>query len=199
VVHMTCEGSLDMLRYGRDKGFKVMGETCVQYLFFTQDNLAAPGYEGAKFVCSPPMRQPKDQQALWRALSLGLLQVVSTDHCPFYYDGTKPGTIRGKELGEGDFSKIPNGVPGIEDRQGPFVVPAIADVDGDHVGSESAAGHDDRAQAAGVLCARGHDPVTRPELDRPDGKIHRLRRRVADRHRIDLGPDDGGDGAAGLR
>jgi len=117
VVHMTCEGSLDMLRYGRDKGFKVMGETCVQYLFFTQDNLAAPGYEGAKFVCSPPMRQPKDQQALWRALSSGLLQVVSTDHCPFYYDGTKPGAIRGKELGEGDFSKIPNGVPGIEDRQ----------------------------------------------------------------------------------
>ena len=117
VVHMTCEGSLDMLRYGRDKGFKVMGETCVQYLFFTQDNLAAPGYEGAKYVCSPPMRQPKDQQALWRALSSGLLQVVSTDHCPFYYDGTKPGTIRGKELGEGNFSKIPNGVPGIEDRQ----------------------------------------------------------------------------------
>ncbi|HEV2037861.1 MAG TPA: dihydropyrimidinase [Candidatus Eremiobacteraceae bacterium] len=117
VVHMTCEGSLDMLRYGRDKGFKVMGETCVQYLFFTQDNLAAPGYEGAKYVCSPPMRQPKDQQALWRALSSGLLQVVSTDHCPFYYDGAKPGAIRGKELGEGDFSKIPNGVPGIEDRQ----------------------------------------------------------------------------------
>jgi dihydropyrimidinase len=117
VVHMTCEGSLDMLRYGRDKGFKVMGETCVQYLFFTLDNLAAPGYEGAKFVCSPPMRQPKDQQALWRALSAGLLQVVSTDHCPFFFDGTKPGTIRGKELGEGDFSKIPNGVPGIEDRQ----------------------------------------------------------------------------------
>lgn len=117
VVHMTCEGSLDMLKYGRDKGFKVMGETCVQYLFFTQENLAAPGFEGAKFVCSPPMRQPKDQQALWRALSSGLLQVVSTDHCPFYYDGTKPGTIRGKELGEGDFSKIPNGVPGIEDRQ----------------------------------------------------------------------------------
>ncbi|MCA1554842.1 MAG: amidohydrolase family protein, partial [Chloroflexi bacterium] len=117
VVHMTCEGALDMLRYGREKGYPVMGETCVQYLFFTQDNLAAPGYEGAKFVCSPPMRQPKDQVALWRALSNGLLQAVSTDHCPFFFDGTKPGTIRGKELGEGDFSKIPNGVPGIEDRQ----------------------------------------------------------------------------------
>ena len=117
VVHMTCEGSLDMLRYGREKGYPVMGETCVQYLFFTRDNLAAPGYEGAKFVCSPPMRQPKDQLALWRALSSGLLQAVSTDHCPFFFDGTRPGTIPGKELGEGDFSKIPNGVPGIEDRQ----------------------------------------------------------------------------------
>ncbi len=117
VVHMTCEGALDMLRYGREKGYPVMGETCVQYLFFTQDNLAAPGYEGAKFVCSPPMRQAKDQQALWRALSSGLLQAVSTDHCPFYFDGTRPGTMPGKELGEGDFSKIPNGVPGIEDRQ----------------------------------------------------------------------------------
>jgi dihydropyrimidinase len=106
-----------MLRYGRDRGFKVMGETCVQYLFFTEQNLAAPGYEGAKWVCSPPMRKEKDQQALWRALSSGLLQVISTDHCPFYYDGTHPGTTPGKELGEGDFSKIPNGVPGIEDRQ----------------------------------------------------------------------------------
>ncbi len=117
VVHMTCQGALDMLRYGRDHGLPVMGETCVQYLFFTQDNLAAPGFEGAKFVCSPPFRREKDQQALWKALSSGLLQAVSTDHCPFFYDGTKPGTIRGKELGEGDFSKIPNGVPGIEDRQ----------------------------------------------------------------------------------
>jgi dihydropyrimidinase len=117
VVHMTCEGSLDMLRYGRDHGLKVMGETCVQYLFFTEDDLASPGYEGAKWVCSPPMRKVKDQQALWHALSAGLLQAVSTDHCPFYYDGSRPGTIPGKELGEGDFSKIPNGVPGIEDRQ----------------------------------------------------------------------------------
>lgn len=116
VVHVTCEGALDMLCYGREKGFPVMGETCVQYLFFTQDNLAAPDFEGAKYVCSPPFRKTKDQQALWRALSSGLLQAVSTDHCPFFYDGTQPGATRGKELGEGDFSKIPNGVPGIEDR-----------------------------------------------------------------------------------
>jgi dihydropyrimidinase len=123
VVHMTCAESLDQLRYGRAHGLRVMGETCTQYLFFTVDDLARPDFEGAKFVCSPPMRTGADQSALWRALQDGTLQVISTDHCPFLFDGTRPITyegrpvaLAGKELGRGDFSKIPNGVPGIEDR-----------------------------------------------------------------------------------
>ena len=121
VVHMTCEESVDQLRYGRAHGLNVMGETCTQYLFFTADNLRQP--DGAKWVCSPPLRARKDNEYLWKALAEGHLQAVSTDHCPFLYDGTK--TIEfegetyqmpGKELGAGDFSKIPNGMHGIEDR-----------------------------------------------------------------------------------
>jgi dihydropyrimidinase len=123
VVHMTCEASLDQLRYGRERGLPVMGETCTQYLFFTEDDLDRPDFEGARFVCSPPLRTRHDNEALWRALAGGDLQVVSTDHCPFFFDGTReiiyegrPVKIAGKELGRGDFTRIPNGVPGIGDR-----------------------------------------------------------------------------------
>lgn len=115
VVHMTCAKSLDALRYGRAQGVSVVGETCPQYFFFTRDNLAAPDFEGAKFVCSPPFRTAADQAALWQAVADGTLSVVSTDHCPFYFDGGKFGA-KGKELGRDDFRRIPNGVPGIEER-----------------------------------------------------------------------------------
>jgi len=101
----------------------VMGETCTQYLFFTADDLDRPGFEGAKFVCSPPLRTKTDNEALWQALANGDLQAVSTDHCPFFFDGTKEHEyegqkvkIPGKELGRDDFTQIPNGVPGIGDR-----------------------------------------------------------------------------------
>lgn len=117
VVHMTCDESISQLRLGRERGLPVMGETCVQYMFLTADDLDRPGNEGAKFVCSPPIRTVKDQQVLWQALRDHTLQVVSTDHCPFWYEGGKDGRIPGKELGAGDFSKIPNGLPVIEDRQ----------------------------------------------------------------------------------
>lgn len=123
IVHMTNEKSLDQLRYGRERGVRVMGETCTQYLFFTEDDLDRPNFEGAKWVCSPPLRTQHDNEALWRALQIDDLQVVSTDHCPFYFDGSieheyegQPVKIPGKELGRDDFSKIPNGVPGIQDR-----------------------------------------------------------------------------------
>jgi len=86
-----------------------MAETCVQYLFKTENDLAKPGFEGAKYVCSPPLRTEEDQQALWEGLIDGSLSSISTDHCPFNFEGQK-------ELGRGDFSKIPNGMPGIEDR-----------------------------------------------------------------------------------
>ncbi len=116
VVHMTCWEALEQLALGRKRGLKVMGETCPQYLFLTVDDLAKPNFEGAKYVCSPPVRQVEDQNALWDALSNGLLQVVSTDHAPFFFEGGVEGRLAGKELGKNSFAEIPNGMPGIEDR-----------------------------------------------------------------------------------
>jgi dihydropyrimidinase len=121
IVHMNMAGEVDMLKYARDRGVKVMGETCPQYLFFTIDDLRRP--DGAKWICSPPMRSAQDNARLWEGLSEGILQTIGTDHCPFFYNGTKPIVyegreiaIPGKELGRDDFTKIPNGLPGIEDR-----------------------------------------------------------------------------------
>jgi dihydropyrimidinase len=121
VVHMNTAGGVDMLRYAREQGLKVMGETCPQYLFFTEEHLSRP--DGAKWVCSPPMRSKEDNDALWQALTKDEFQVVGTDHCPFFFDGTTPIeyeekqiAIPGKELGAGDFTKIPNGLPAVGDR-----------------------------------------------------------------------------------
>ncbi len=121
LVHMNTAGEVDQLRYAREHGAAVMGETCPQYLFFTEDDLSRP--DGAKWVCSPPVRRPADQQRLWQGLAQGTLQVLATDHCPFFYDGTqpilyedRPVAIPGKELGRGDFTKIPNGLPVVGDR-----------------------------------------------------------------------------------
>lgn len=116
VVHMTCVEALEQLALGRAKGFPVMGETCTQYLFIFAEDLGRPDFEGAKYVCSPPMRTPTDAAALWQALASGALQVVATDHCPFWFEGGVNGRPGGKELGRASFDKIPNGVPGIEDR-----------------------------------------------------------------------------------
>jgi dihydropyrimidinase len=121
IVHMNMAGEVDMLKYARERGVKAMGETCPQYLFFTIDDLRRP--EGAKWICSPPMRAAQDNDRLWEGLSEGILQTIGTDHCPFFYNGTKPIVyegreiaIPGKELGKDDYTKIPNGLPGIEDR-----------------------------------------------------------------------------------
>jgi dihydropyrimidinase len=121
LVHMNTAGEVDQLRYAREHSLPVMGETCPPYLFFTIDHLRRP--DGAKWICSPPVRAAADNAALWRGLAGGLLQSVGTDHCPFFYDGAKPidyegrpVAIPGKELGAGDFTKIPNGVPGVGDR-----------------------------------------------------------------------------------
>jgi len=121
IVHMNVAGEVDMLKYARERGVKVMGETCPQYLFFTIDHLRRP--DGAKWICSPPMRTAQDNARLWEGLSEGILQTIGTDHCPFFYDGTRPIVyegreiaIPGKELGKDDFTKIPNGLPGVEDR-----------------------------------------------------------------------------------
>ncbi|MFF8841551.1 dihydropyrimidinase [Streptomyces sp. NPDC015127] len=109
VVHVSAEEAVAELAAARDKGLNVFGETCPQYLFLSTDNLAEPDFEGAKYVCSTPLRPKEHQAALWRGLRTNDLQVVSTDHCPFCFRGQK-------ELGRGDFSKIPNGLPGVENR-----------------------------------------------------------------------------------
>jgi len=121
IVHMNVAGEVDMLEYSRSRGVRVMGETCPQYLFFTESNLSRP--DGAKWVCSPPMRTTRDNTRLWEGLANGTLQTLATDHCPFFFDGTtsipyegKQIAIPGKELGAGDFTKIPNGLPAVGDR-----------------------------------------------------------------------------------
>ncbi|MBK7452957.1 MAG: hypothetical protein IPJ46_04320 [Anaerolineales bacterium] len=115
IVHMNAGGEVDMLKYARERGVKVMGETCPQYLFFTIDHLRRT--DGSKWICSPPMRTEKDNARLWVGLHDGTMQTIGTDHCAFFFDGTKSITyegkqiaIPGKELSEDDFTKIPNGL-----------------------------------------------------------------------------------------
>ncbi|MFD6415653.1 dihydropyrimidinase [Streptomyces sp. NPDC060194] len=109
VVHVSADEAVAEIGKARAQGLNVFGETCPQYLFLSTDNLAEPDFEGAKYVCSTPLRPREHQEALWRGLRTNDLQVVSTDHCPFCFTGQK-------ELGRGDFSKIPNGLPGVENR-----------------------------------------------------------------------------------
>jgi len=121
IVHMNVGGEADMLKYARERGVKAMGETCPPYLFFSIDDLRRD--DGAKWICSPPMRSAEDNSRLWEALKDGTLQTIATDHCPFFFNGNKPISyegkeiaIPGKELGKDDFTKIPNGLPGVQDR-----------------------------------------------------------------------------------
>ncbi|GAB2485045.1 dihydropyrimidinase [Nocardiopsis aegyptia] len=109
VVHVSANEAVEELSRARAKGLNVFGETCPQYLFLSTDNLAEPDFEGAKYVCSTPLRPKEHQEHLWRALRTNDLSVVSTDHCPFCFSGQK-------DMGRGDFSKIPNGMPGVENR-----------------------------------------------------------------------------------
>ncbi len=107
IVHMTCEGALNAVRLATRRNQKVFVETCIQYLMLDA-SLYENGFEGAKWVMSPPLREKKDQTALWAGINQGLVQVVGTDHCPFMWDQ--------KLMGKDDFSKIPNGHPAIEHR-----------------------------------------------------------------------------------
>ena len=108
IVHLSARDALEEVREARDRGSMAFAETCPQYLFLSLDDMGH-GFEGAKFVCSPPLRSRDHWEELWRGLVKDDLQVVSTDHCPFDFEGQK-------ELGRGDFRKIPNGLPGVEDR-----------------------------------------------------------------------------------
>lgn len=107
IVHLTCEGALNAVRDMGKKNYQVFAETCIQYLILDA-SLYEKDFEGAKWVMSPPLREKKDQAALWAGINQGLLQVVATDHCPFMWEQ--------KLMGKDDFSKIPNGHPAIENR-----------------------------------------------------------------------------------
>lgn len=107
IVHLTCEGALNAVRQATQRNQKVFVETCTQYLMLDA-SLYENNFEGAKWVMSPPLREKKDQQALWSGINQGLVHVVATDHCPFTWDQ--------KQMGKDDFSKIPNGHPAIEHR-----------------------------------------------------------------------------------
>ena len=109
IVHLSAAEALEMVTEARDRGLPAYAETCPQYLFLSYDNYEEPGFDGAKYVMSPPLRPKETQDRLWRGLASNDLQAVSTDHCPFCMKEQK-------ELGRDDFSKIPNGAPGIETR-----------------------------------------------------------------------------------
>jgi dihydropyrimidinase len=109
IVHLSAAQALDRVAQARDAGQNVFAETCPQYLYLSLEDLARPDFEGAKYVCSPPLRMREHQDSLWRGLRGNDLSVVSTDHCPFCFKDQK-------ELGRGNFAKIPNGIPGVEHR-----------------------------------------------------------------------------------
>ena len=109
IVHLSAAEALEMVTEARDRGLHAYAETCPQYLFLSYDNYEEPGFEGAKYVMSPPLRPKETQDRLWRGLAFNDLQAISTDHCPFCMKEQKV-------LGQDDFSKIPNGAPGIETR-----------------------------------------------------------------------------------
>ncbi|MGB8509643.1 MAG: dihydropyrimidinase, partial [Pyrinomonadaceae bacterium] len=108
IVHLSCADALKQIREARDRGLPAFAETCPQYLFLSIDDYGE-GFDGAKYVMTPPLREKWNQQELWKGLKTDDLQVISTDHCPFCMKEQK-------ELGRDDFSKIPNGAPGVEHR-----------------------------------------------------------------------------------
>ena len=109
IVHLSCEDALNQVREARDRGLPAFAETCPQYLLLSIEDMNLPGFEGAKYVFTPPLREKHNLPKLWDGLKADNLQVVSTDHCPFCFADQKM-------LGKDDFTKIPNGGPGIENR-----------------------------------------------------------------------------------
>ncbi|MCW3063134.1 MAG: dihydropyrimidinase [Solirubrobacterales bacterium] len=109
VVHVSCAAALDEIRRAHARGSAIYAETCPQYFAFSDADLAREGFEGAKYVCSPPLRDPSNRDSLWRGLQAGDLHIWGSDHCSFNYAGQK-------ELGRDDFTAIPNGLPGAEER-----------------------------------------------------------------------------------
>ena len=108
IVHNSCEASISEIAKAREEGYPIMGETCPQYLLLSEDNYREPNFNGAKYVMSPPLRDKKNWPVVWKAIKDNTLQVVATDHCPFF--------MSQKEMGKDSFASIPNGAPGIEAR-----------------------------------------------------------------------------------
>jgi dihydropyrimidinase len=109
VVHVSCKESVEPIALAREKGWDVWGETCTQYFFVDETFLERPNFEGGKYVYTPPPRHKENQDVLWNAVRTDVLSAISTDHCAFLWDGQKT-------MGRDDFSKIPNGGPGLDDR-----------------------------------------------------------------------------------
>ncbi len=114
IVHVSTQRGAEAIARAQERGQAAFGETCPQYLVLSDTCFDAPGFEGAKYICSPPLRKETDQEALWQALNQGIIQTVGTDHCPFFYKGTKD---LGRTLDNlPPFTDIPGGIPGIESR-----------------------------------------------------------------------------------
>lgn len=109
IVHISTRQGAEMVHHARLRGQKAFGETCPQYLLLDDSFYQQVNFEGAKFVCSPPLRKTSDARLLWQALANGTIQVVATDHCPFFFKGQK-------DLGKESFNRIPGGLPGVELR-----------------------------------------------------------------------------------
>ncbi len=109
VVHVSCKAAMESIRTAREQGIAVFGETCPHYLTLGVENLAKPDFEGAKYVCSPPLRREIHREVLWKAVQRGWLKCVNSDHCGFDW-------AKQKHLGKNDFTSIPNGAPGLQDR-----------------------------------------------------------------------------------
>jgi dihydropyrimidinase len=108
IVHNSCKESISQIKEAREAGLKIMGETCPQYLLLSEDNYEESGFNGAKYVMSPPLRNKENWDYIWQQLREGVIQTIATDHCPFFMEQ--------KEAGKDNFAKIPNGAPGIESR-----------------------------------------------------------------------------------
>ena len=164
VVHVSCADALQEIERAHARGQTVYGETCGQYFVFSDEDLARPGFEGAKYVCSPPLRDPSNRPALWHGLQAGDLQIFGSDHCSFNYAGQK-------ELGADDFTLIPNGLPG---RRG---APVRA-LDARRARGDD---HGEPVRRRGL-----HEPGARARDGRPQGHARagrrRRRRRLGPRH-----------------
>lgn len=116
IVHVSSAEAMEQVRWARNKGLNVLAETCPQYLFLKEEDFDRPGWEGSKFICSPPPREESNQGQLWQALKNGVFDVVHSDHCPYAYEGSAGKQYHAHDGGDPHFKHIAPGMPGIEVR-----------------------------------------------------------------------------------